>query len=164
MELAEFLDAFNAKLLLDPAHIEKLDREYFLIGGHLRSLRKAIGRKAVYAGVFLGEARGALFAPSLQLLDMLNELKHVKKAVIGPKAEWLFITGKNILGSSVVRTVNNAYPGDTVLVLNERGEALGCGLIAPDRAGKERYIIQHKYDIGDFLRRERRLPKPGSRG
>jgi ribosome biogenesis protein Nip4 len=160
MELAEFLKFFDVQDLLDMKEVEKQDAEYFLIPHQLRELRRDIGRKAVYIGTFLGATRGVQFVPSLELLDLLNGVPHVKKVIVNPKAEWLFITNKNILSSSVARTIGKLFPGDAVLVLNQHGEAIGCGSYASDPAKKVAFVIQHRFDIGDFLRRERRLPKP----
>jgi ribosome biogenesis protein Nip4 len=159
MELAAFIQQFTTARVIELRDVIKQDPEYFLVTPELRQLHRGIGRKAVYYGTYLGRALIDRFIPSLFLLDALAAAPDVRKAVVSAKAEWLFITGKNVLGSSIIRMAESPVPGAAVIVTNSQGDALGWGILDKDPTGKERCIIQRRFDIGDFLRRERKTPK-----
>jgi ribosome biogenesis protein Nip4 len=162
VELAPFLRQFTDARVVELRDVVNQDGEYFLLAPGLRELHRAIGRKAVYYGTYLGRALIDRFVPSLFLLDLLAAAPGVRRAVVTPKAEWLFVTGKNVLASSVTRTMGTPEPGVPLIALNDRGEALGYGTVDRDPTREERYIIRRRFDIGDFLRRERR-PARGAR-
>jgi ribosome biogenesis protein Nip4 len=78
------------------------------------------------------------------------------KVVVGSKAAWLFICGRDIFKQGIVKVEGSKKNGAYMLVLNERGECLGFGRILHD-LGEERggVVVKNISDIGDFLRREK---------
>ncbi len=92
------------------------------------------------------------FIPSPAFPDLLSD-KSGKKVNINSKAEWLFLCGRDVFESSVMKknsglSSTGLKPGNLVLVQNERDENLGVG-----RAGEK--IIKNLLDKGSYLRDER---------
>jgi ribosome biogenesis protein Nip4 len=87
--------------------------------------------------------------PSLDLLNMLAKTD-AKKVWLNEKGAWMFVCRRPALAQSIVKA--EASPGALVLVLTERNECIGYGVF--DGKGVKNY-----YDIGDFLRRERRAKR-----
>ncbi|MBI2135775.1 hypothetical protein HYU06_01765 [Candidatus Woesearchaeota archaeon] len=91
------------------------------------------------------------FIPSPAFPDLLAE-KSQKKVTVNAKAEWLFLCGRDVFESSVMKknsglSNSELKPGNLVLVQNEKDENLGVG-----RAGEK--IIRNLLDKGSYLRDE----------
>ncbi len=92
------------------------------------------------------------FIPSPAFPDLLSD-RTGKKVNINSKAEWLFLCGRDVFESSVMKTnsglrSSELKPGNLVLVQNEKDEALGVG-----RVGEK--VIKNLLDKGSYLRDER---------
>ncbi|MFT4249954.1 MAG: hypothetical protein ACMXYD_01190 [Candidatus Woesearchaeota archaeon] len=98
----------------------------------------------IYFSTRLGKLSGSGFTASIPLLRWLAS-RTDKKAVVNEKSAWLFICSNNVLKEGIV---SNAVSRGHVLVVNERDEVLGWGMVTG--AG-----ITNKLDLGDYLRRER---------
>ena len=159
-DIYEFIRKFTHTTLFKQSDVVKIDREWYLVHKKLRDIMAKSTRRPVAAGMLLAAQRGESVRPSVQLLDMLAR-SDAKKAVLNEEAEWLCICGRPPLLSSVVKH-DNIEKGDTVVLMNRNGEALGYGVVRDDWSRKKA-IIELQYDIGDFLRRERRvMRKPAS--
>ena len=106
-------------------------------------------RGAVYGGVCLGQ-KGKTFRPSTQLLEELKESAQYK-TWLNKKGEFLFTCGRDAWKENIIRTMTPN--GKITLLLNQYDEPLGIGMF---KDGK----VERLYDIGDYLRRERRKKKP----
>jgi ribosome biogenesis protein Nip4 len=108
-----------------------------------------------YAGSYLGITKGKKFFPSFILLRMVAENK-ANKVVVGSKAAWLFICGRDIFKQGIVKVEGSKQKSAHTLVLNQHGECLGFGRILRD-LGEEKgeVVLRNISDIGDFLRREK---------
>ena len=95
---------------------------------------KKIQGNFYYAGLYLGKVKNGVFFPSFNLLDMLLPVA-ANKVVVDRKAAWLYICGRDIFGSGVVKVMGSKRKGDATLVLNEFGECLGFGRVAGDLGG-----------------------------
>ena len=107
-----------------------------------------------YAGLYLGKVKNGVFFPSFSLLDMLLPVA-ANRVVVDRKAAWLFICGRDIFGSGIVKVMGSKRKGDATLVLNEFGECLGFGRLTADLGSSaEKVAVKNVLDLGDFLRRE----------
>jgi ribosome biogenesis protein Nip4 len=138
-EVDEFTKKFTTERI-EP--VIKLQRNFFHAPENLRIVQKNIKKEPFALGTYLGS--GKPFHPSTALIDWLNK-RTEKYVVVDKKMEWLFLCGRDIFDSSIVK--KNANTG-TVLVKNELGEVLGYGDFVRD-------MIKNRLDKGDFLRRER---------
>lgn len=138
----------------DIGDITRIGRSFFSIDPELDSVRKRIdnnlNREPEHAGVFLGSLRGKRFEPGFPLLDILAENTE-RFVVVDDKAEWLFLCGRDIFGSSVLRSGVEKGPA---LVLNQKEEVLGYGDVTGRKADRESIFLNNILDRGDFLRRE----------
>jgi ribosome biogenesis protein Nip4 len=131
--------------------VNKAGRYFLLNKGLLKVARKDF----YYAGAYLGKVKNGKFFPSFNLLTMLAE-GEANKIVVGKKAAWLFICGRDIFRKGILVARGSRKKGDHTLVLNEFGECLGFGRIvcSLDGAAKSEVAVKNISDIGDFLRRE----------
>lgn len=139
--------------------VVKVGKRYYQMTSKLQevmnSIDKSLNREAQYAGLFLGEEKGKEFKPSLPLLDLLGPATH-KWVKVDDKAEWLFICGRDVFGKSVVTA--NVKKG-IVLVVSQKQEVLGYGVIIGSLDKPEKVFLNNILDKGDFLRREMRKKK-----
>ena len=107
-----------------------------------------------YAGLYIGKVKNGIFFPSFNLLNMLVNAA-ANKIVVDQKAAWLFICGRDIFFTGILKVMGSKHKGDSTLVLNEFGECLGFGKILDDLTKTEnKVVIKNVLDVGDFLRRE----------
>jgi len=136
--------------------VEKENR-YFLLN---EKLMKLISKDFFYAGIYLGKTRGKIFFPSFNLLALIAEKKEANRVVVDGKTEWLFIVGRDVFKRGIMQVTGSRKKDAYTLVMNEYGECLGFGRITrnlDDAESKREVIVKNVSDIGDFLRRERRL-------
>lgn len=149
--IEQFTQQFTEQKLL---HVVKIGRGYYQVLPELRSLMETIdknlGRPAYSAGLFLGESKGNKFYPSPALLDSIGRATD-QWVMVDDKAEWLFLCGRDVFASSVVKA--NVKRG-LVLVANRNREVLGYGKIVGGLEKKDKVYIKNFLDKGDFLRRE----------
>jgi ribosome biogenesis protein Nip4 len=110
-----------------------------------------------YVGLFLGKVKEGKFFPSFTLLSMLAK-QGANRVVLDRKAAWLYICGRDLLASSIMRVQGSGKKNTNTLVMNEFGECLGFGRIVSNlrsRAPPDGLAVRNVSDIGDFLRRER---------
>lgn len=150
-KIERFISRFTENKLL---HIIKIGKNYYHVLPELRKLMekagKNIGREAQYVGIFLGKEKEKNFIPSLALLDMIGRTTH-RWVMVDDKAEWLFLCGRDIFSSSVVKA--NVKKG-MVMICNKKKEILGYGDMAGTTNKKDNVHIKNILDKGDFLRRE----------
>ena len=152
--LTNFLQQFGKKILLNLELITEKNGRFFQISSALKPFVK---KDFFYAGAYLGKVKKGKFFPSFNLIGMLDK-QDVNTVVVGQKAAWLFICGRDILAKSIVRLNGSCMKGSNILVLNEFGECLGFGRIVEKLHVSEvsdAVAIRNVLDIGDFLRRER---------
>ncbi len=159
VELKDFVRQFTRQDILKDMNIMKLGREFYHVPADLSAVVKRSQVRPEFAGTLLAAQRGGEgLRPSSQLLDILVGTD-AKRVIVTRQAEWLCICGRPPLLSSVVDKKGDPQRGDVVLIMNMDGECIGYGKLN-DSWGRKTGIITLLYDIGDFLRRERKL-KPG---
>jgi len=141
-----FIEQFTKQRIFDEAKVRRIGNDFFLVFGELSSVLDRIKLPPLYAGTYLGRFQEKTAKPSLELLRMLAKTD-AKKAWLNEKGAWMFVCRRPVLAESIAR--NDAKENEIVLVMTERDECIGYGLFD----GKN---IRNYYDIGDFLRRERR--------
>ena len=151
--VVRFAFQLGAKVALNADFVVEKGGRYFLLS---EALQKVVRKDFYYAGTYLGKVKNGKFFPSFNLLAMLAR-GEANKVVVGKKAAWLFICGRDVFRKGVVVVRGSRKKGDHTLVLNEFGECLGFGKIigSLDEAAKDsEVVVQNVSDIGDFLRRE----------
>jgi ribosome biogenesis protein Nip4 len=150
--LEAFVSRFGAKIALNPEFLVEKKQRYYLLSPRLKRIRGNF----YCAGLYLGKVKNRVFFPSFNLLNMLVDVA-ANRVVVDREAAWLFICGRDVFGTGVVKVMGSKRNGDATLVLNEFGECLGFGKITGDLAGSgEKVAVKNVLDIGDFLRRETR--------
>jgi ribosome biogenesis protein Nip4 len=149
--LLRFVSQFGAQIALNPELVLEKNARYYLL---TPSMRKFTLGDFFYAGLYLGKVKNGLFFPSFNLLDMLLEVA-TNRVVLGRKAAWLFICGRDVLREGILKSIGSKQRGEAVLVLNEFGECLGFGRLVGGPVGRGSLGVKHVLDVGDFLRRER---------
>lgn len=150
--LNDFIRLFDGSLMLDECLVAEKGNKYYLLNEGMKSF---IEEGFLYAGTYLGEARGGGFMPSFPFLAMIAETAR-NKTYVDQKTEWLFICGRDIFRQGVANMMGATGRGNCTLIMNKFDECLGFGRIIADLNKKaETVAVKNILDIGDFLRRER---------
>lgn len=148
--IKEFMAKFSGKELIKEEDMISLQNEFYVLPEDLQKIFKRIFMKPVYAGEYLGKSGANKFIPSLYLLNLLCKNTE-KKILVNDRGEWLFVCGRDILKESVIQT-GDVKKDELVLVVNKYNECIGVGVFKDDK----KCFIKNYFDLGDFLRRERR--------
>jgi len=133
------------------------DSKYYLISNPINSILIKT-KKPFTVGTYLGKARGKQFFPSVNLLNMIRAEAR-NKIWVDDKAAWLFVCGRDLFSEGIKTSTSCVYKGIITLVLNKNDEVLGFGKAVKKITDKDVVVIQNIFDIGDFLRRERKERK-----
>ena len=147
--MKQFISQFTKQQIVDEKNLRVLGHDHFIVAPELAAILKRIPLPPIHQGRYLGRFAEKTSQPSLDLLNMLAKTD-AKKVWLNPHGAWMFICRRPALKKSIIKTT--AQPGDMVLILNAYDECLGYGLYD----GKD---VKNYYDIGDFLRRERRAKR-----
>lgn len=148
--LKEFIKQFTDEEIFKVS--VKINNAFFIVQPPLQHAIEQLKTQPAFAGTILGLQKGQQLVPSLYLLQKLGEVSN-KKITVNEKGAWIFICGKDIFGKTIIKAHSEMKTGDAVLVQNHHGECLGHGKIVAELSNK-RVVVQHVFDIGDFLRRE----------
>lgn len=147
-----FASRFGANVVFNLEFIAEKNQRYYMLNPRLKRMQSNF----YYAGLYVGKVKDRVFFPSFNLLNMMVGVA-ANKIVVDQTAAWLFICGRDIFGTGVVKVMGSKRKGDNTLVLNEFGECLGFGRITGDfTGGSGRVAVKNVLDVGDFLRRESR--------
>ncbi len=147
--LKEFLKSFGVEDMIRTEDVVQIKEFYFTLNRQQKELLQHT--RPVFIGYCLGKKKGQQFCPSVCLMDFISG-RYEKKIVVDAKTEWLFICGRDIFNMQEV--LGSPQDNDLVLVLNRFKECIGIGQHSTDPNKKN--PIKHVYDIGDYLRRERK--------
>ena len=150
--VVRFAFQLGAKVALNADFVVEKSGRYFLLS---EALQKVVRKDFYYAGTYLGKVKNGKFFPSFNLLAMLAR-GEANKVVVGKKAAWLFICGRDVFRKGVVVVRGSRKKGDHALVMNEFGDCLGFGRIVLgfDGGARNEVVVRNISDVGDFLRRE----------
>jgi len=152
----DFAGRFNTTVSLDDSLIVRKQNRIFLLN---RNLKRLVSERFFYAGTCLGKVKDGMFFPSFPLLLIIAK-GGANKVVVDEKTEWLFICGRDVFKQGIVKIMGSRRKGDYTLVLNKHDECLGFGKIVFDidqETEGHAIAVKNISDIGDFLRRERRI-------
>jgi ribosome biogenesis protein Nip4 len=152
--ISNFAAQFGIAVALNPELIVERNSRFYKISNEIKPF---VNGDFFYAGVFLGKAKEGKFFPSFNLLSMLAK-EGANRIVLDRKAAWLYICGRDILASSIMRVQGAGKKNTNTLVMNEFGECLGFGRIVGSLSGASSQggiAVRNVSDVGDFLRRER---------
>jgi ribosome biogenesis protein Nip4 len=151
-EIVDFASLFGTSLDLNEDFVLKKQDRYFLV---YSTLKNALSENFTYAGVYLGKNVRGKFFPGFELLRMIAK-NGANRVIIDDRTEWLFVCGRDIFKQGIIDTVGSGRKDEHVLVVNNRDECLGYGIIVADLDKIERGLaVENVLDIGDFLRREK---------
>ena len=152
--IRDFANLFGVDVDLNENLVVKKEDQYFLV---TEDLKKAMAKGFFCIGCYLGKVKDGVFSPGFEFLRMLSQ-KNANCVVVDEKTEWLFSCGRDIFKRGIAGTKRSAKRGDYVLVLNKNGETLGYGRVTCDfDEVKKGVAVKNILDLGDFLRREKRL-------
>lgn len=147
----EFCAQFTDEELPD---VVKIGKRYF--SDPLQLLRVAQEHKwdAFSVGLYLGEEK-KVFQPTSALIDLLAA-RNGGRVVVGNKAAWLFLCGRDILMDGVYEA-GNFHNNELVFVADTNERVLGYGrIVAPyNTKMRNKTYLKHVLDKGEYLRRER---------
>lgn len=149
-----FANLFGVDVDLNENLVVKKGDQYFLV---TEDLKKTMSKGFFYIGSYLGKVKDGVFSPGFEFLKMLPQ-KNANCIVVDEKTEWLFICGRDVFKRGITGMKGSTKRGDYVLVLNKNGETLGYGRVTCDFGEvKKGVAVKNILDLGDFLRREKRL-------
>ncbi len=154
--ILEFIAQFTQQQLLDEHHIYQLRTEWFLVPPKLLALGKDLPRKPIFVGAYLGRQQNDYLVPGIALLDLLAK-SDAPVVEVNERTAWMFICGKDVLQPGIVKASPGIAAGRWVLV-KCKNDVIGVGKVEGDLKDAKS-IVKNFFDVGDFLRRERKHPK-----
>jgi ribosome biogenesis protein Nip4 len=148
---AEFCKQFTSEDIPD---VVKIGKRYFYDPLHLLKVTQEHKWDAFSVGLYLGEEKKEFQATSA-LIDLLAQ-KNEKRVIVGSKAAWLFLCGRDILMDGVFEAGEFAH-NELAFVADHNGNVLGYGtVVAPyNTKMKNKTYVKHRLDKGEYLHRER---------
>ena len=139
-------DYFKDKILL----IDD-DKQVFM----MRDKEFALRNNPIHAGLKVCCLRKHAH-PSLSILQLFVDIDCGKRIIINDHAQMLFLYGRDIFGSSIIKHTNDFKANDEVIITNEYNEALGLGRARydADKIMNARIAITNLMDLGFYLRGE----------
>mgnify|MGYP000167906647 CR=1 FL=1 len=108
-------------------------------------------------GLFIGWRMNEVFIPSPWLFNYIyNCIGKVKAAIeIDEKASHLYLYGRDIFSSSIMKIYEPIEKNSYVAILDFEGEIIGVGLVLkhPLEAEEKEVVVKNIFDMGWFLRR-----------
>jgi ribosome biogenesis protein Nip4 len=149
-ELKDFLTAIEAVYEPVGERLNLNDRR-FIVSPEIVAHIHERGRM-VYAGKLLGRTKRE-FMPGASLLRDLSKIEGPKKVWVDNRVGWLFVCGRDIFEEKIIRAEGVLDEGACFLVMLGE-DCLGYGRIQTQYGRK---LMRNIFDLGDFLRRERRI-------
>ncbi|HII61135.1 PUA domain-containing protein [Pyrococcus horikoshii] len=126
-------------------------RDVYAVNESVWKLVEKLPLKPYSLGTFVGTIRVddnlvEKFYPNIEFFSLVKVTKNY--AVLGPKASFLFTTGKDVPKRAVKKL--NWQGSRKILIYNDLGDIIGIGMINPRNDEK---FIKNLKDVGEFLRR-----------
>jgi len=151
--MKDFIKQFTEKNILDLNCVMQLRSDFFLVSEGLKEILSSTKHVPSFIGIALGKKKKN-FVPSTYLLSKIAGATE-SKVIVNKQGAWLFICGRHLYGRSVVSFNKAQKINDSVLIMNEFNECLGYGKVINPLDSKK-VVVQNLFDIGDFVRRERK--------
>lgn len=151
--MREFIEQFTREKIINEKDILQLRSDFYLVNSELSKTLKQTQHPTSFIGIFLGKKKKN-FIPSPYLLIKLAKVSK-NKVSVNDKGAWMFICGKHIYAKSITKFNPKQRFNDLILITNQYNECLGYGKMI-NKFDSKKVAIQNHFDIGDFVRRERR--------
>lgn len=151
--MKEFIEYFTREKIIDEKDILQLRSDFYLVSSELNKILKQTQHPTSFIGIYLGKTKKK-FVPSPYLLAKLAKATK-NKVTVNDKGAWMFICGKHIYAKSITKFNPKQRFNDLILIMNQHNECLGYGKMI-NKFDSKKVAIQNHFDIGDFVRRERR--------
>ncbi|ASJ15807.1 hypothetical protein A3L04_01325 [Thermococcus chitonophagus] len=131
--------------------VEGRYRDVYAVNEDVWRIIESLKMRPYGAGTFVGtikvdENLVEKFYPNIEFFSFIRIEKNY--AILGPKASFLFTTGKDAPKKAVKEI---KWQGSKkIVVMNEWGDVIGLGIVNPK---EERRFIKNLADVGEFLRR-----------
>ncbi len=137
----------------DDSEGEEAGPEYTLalVSPEAAELPPGILADAVAAGLPLGAVDAEGFGVDLQGAVLWADATKAGTVRVTERAARLFLYGRHILGRSVLWYDGQLRVGDTCVVCDPRGDALGLGTVVGRFKG-DREAVRSAHDLGAYLR------------
>lgn len=114
------------------------------------------GIQPLFMGNKIGVINNKRTELSINFATQASKYK-VPKAFINDKAEQLFLYTRDIWSGSIIKTEGRVLKGKLTFIFNEKNQFLGLAFpINTEVMGKkEKTVLKHLLDIGDYLRCEK---------
>jgi 60S ribosome subunit biogenesis protein NIP7 len=119
-------------------------REVYATNPEVVKILSALGRDPYSVGLYIGEVKRGRFFLSLEGAYLLAPHTN-KKVIVDDKAEQLVLYGRDVFSKSVV-DFSACERGTRCLIMNNKGEPLGIGMVGKD-------VIENLMDRGWYLRK-----------
>ncbi|MBM3292325.1 hypothetical protein FJY84_06565 [Candidatus Bathyarchaeota archaeon] len=149
-EYEEFLKNINSSMLIEK-EIIKINDKRFIINTELLNFIKDRSR-LTYIGTFIGRTKKT-WNPSTILLEQIAKEDKTNKIWVNDETAWLFVCGRDIFIENILKSSPQIMLGLHYLVMNNN-DCLG---VARADTIKNKIIMNNIFDVGDFLRREKKL-------
>jgi ribosome biogenesis protein Nip4 len=129
-------------------------KEVFLVSDELFKNYERIKPRHPYSmGLFMGE-QTRTFNPSLSTAAEYVTKVSGNKIIVNKKAEQHFLYGNNLEKQMLLSISPNLKKSSIVVVCNERGEALGLGVLTvnPEEAQPGKLFVRNIKNISAYLR------------
>jgi 60S ribosome subunit biogenesis protein NIP7 len=127
------------------------------LGVAVDEMPEKLKERLVFAGIKVGEV-GRKFRFTLEGSFFLAR-KERKKVYVNEMAEKLFLYGRDVFSSSIIKDSGDIMENDTVFVCNVWGDILGIGKAryASEVIGKkgEKIAVENLVDRGEYLRKKK---------
>lgn len=127
------------------------DKEIFMVNNKEFILKN----NPYYAGIKVCSIKKHLHT-SLEILQLFVDNNAGKQVMINNHTEQLFLYGRDIFGSSIIKHTNDFDANDEVIIVNRYDEALGLGRTRynADEIMQDTVTITNIQDLGIYLRGE----------
>ena len=135
--------------------VERDKKEVYVATKEIHSLNSKLNFK--HLGIKIGEIGKRL---RLTLEGAYLIVKNRKRVFVNETGEMLFLYGRDIFASSVIKTDRDVMEHDIVFVCNKDGDILGIGKSRYDAARikdveKDRVVVENLVDRGEYIRGDR---------
>jgi len=152
---------FGFKKLLEIYDFRIKGSEVFMLdcelGKTIDELPEELQKKLRSAGIKVGEA-GRRYRFTLEGAFFLSKNER-KRVYVDRKAEMLFLYGRDVFSSSILKTSEDVKENDIVFVCNAYGDVLGIGRAkySSKEIGEkgEKVAVENLVDRGEYLRKKK---------
>uniref|UniRef100_A0A7C3UI95 PUA domain-containing protein n=1 Tax=Geoglobus ahangari TaxID=113653 RepID=A0A7C3UI95_9EURY len=135
--------------------VERDKKEVYVATEEIFSLNSKLNFK--HLGIKIGEIGKRL---RLTLEGAYFVVKNRKRVFVNETGEMLFLYGRDIFASSVIKTDRDVKENDIVFVCNKDGDILGIGRSRYDatqikEVEKDRVVVENLVDRGEYIRGNR---------